>query len=68
LSFGSLRAACSPKPRLAINTAKAVPVEKISILEWVRCLSGGQPGGNKVVLTMFARQLFPSWRAMERFH
>jgi len=31
-------------------------------------LSGGPPGGNKVALTMFARQLFPSWRAMERFH
>jgi hypothetical protein len=27
----------------------------------------GEPvGGNKVLLTMFARQLFPTWRAKER--
>jgi hypothetical protein len=25
-------------------------------------------GGNKVLLTMFARQLFPTWLAKERFH
>jgi hypothetical protein len=52
--------ASSPKPRFSDNTAKAVPVEKTSILEGLRCFAGALPGGNKVLLTMFARQLFPS--------
>jgi hypothetical protein len=58
----------SPKPRFASVVAKAVPVEKVSILEWVSGLNGAPTGGNKGLLTMFARQLFPSWRAKERFH
>jgi hypothetical protein len=38
------------------------------MLEWVGRFAGRGGGGNKVLLTMSARQLFPSWRARERFH
>jgi hypothetical protein len=37
---------------------------------YFKCLSdqeGNWGGGNKVLLTMFARQLFPSWLAKESF-
>jgi len=37
-------------------------------LEGVRSFGEGRPGGNKVLLTMFARQVFPSRQAKETFH
>jgi hypothetical protein len=47
--------------------AKAVPVEKILISERLGYFAGQAGDGRKVLLTMFARQFFPSCRAMERF-
>jgi hypothetical protein len=38
------------------------------ILQVVGCFAGDFRGGRKVLLTMFARQLFPSGGAKERFH
>jgi hypothetical protein len=37
------------------------------ISEWVSCFAEECEGGRKVLLTMFARQFFPSWTLMERF-
>jgi hypothetical protein len=47
--------------------AKAVPTEKAFIFKWRGDLSGVLRGGNNRLLTMFARQDFPSWPAKERF-
>jgi hypothetical protein len=58
----------SPKPRLTMLTAKAVPVWKALLFQKVDSSGGGPAGGNKVLLTMFARQLFPSGGAKESFH
>jgi hypothetical protein len=46
----------------AISSAKAVPDGKMLMFEGVGCLSGRAEGGRKVLLTMFARQIFPSRR------
>ena len=58
----------SPKPRLAEVTAKAVPDLKIFYFSGLDDLEAICRAGNKVLLTMFARQLFPSPRSKERFH
>jgi hypothetical protein len=34
--------------------------------EWLRYLAGREPRGRKVLLTMFARQVFPTAGAKER--
>jgi hypothetical protein len=39
----------------------------VIIFQWGRCFSECGAGGRKVLLTMFARQIFPSWAPMERF-
>jgi hypothetical protein len=57
----------SPKPRFAEYSAKAVPVWKIVIFECVRFLGGPKSVGRKVLLTMFARQFFPTAGAKEIF-
>src|SRR5215470_7824770 len=57
----------SPKPRFAEYSAKAVPVWKIVISEWVIFLGGLETVGRKVLLTMFARQFFPTADANETF-
>jgi hypothetical protein len=58
----------SPKPRGHANgSAKAVPSRKVTYFEWVGYFSGRLAGGRKVSLTMFARQIFPTWTPMERF-
>jgi hypothetical protein len=44
-----------------------VPTRKMPMLERVRYFVGCAAGGRKVLLTMFARQFFPSWRQPERF-
>jgi hypothetical protein len=58
----------SPKPdRFDASSAKAVPNEKTLIVERLEGSAGRAEGGRKVLLTMFARQIFPSRRAIERF-
>jgi hypothetical protein len=57
-----------PSLRFTGYSAKAVPTAKPLILEWLSCSGGGLRGGNKVLLTMLARQFFPSGGAKERFH
>jgi hypothetical protein len=39
----------------------------VIVLEGVSYFAGRAPGGRKVLLTMFARQFFPSCMRMERF-
>jgi hypothetical protein len=51
----------SPKPhRFALCSAKAVPSLKMLDFEGVRHSPDDAKGGRKVLLTMFARQFFPS--------
>src|SRR4029453_14507085 len=52
----------SPKPAgHASYSAKAVPSREIPGLQGVRRFLGCEAGGRKVLLTMFARQIFPTW-------
>jgi hypothetical protein len=57
----------SPKLRFAEYSAKAVPVWKIVIFQWIVFLGGLETVGRKVLLTMFARQFFPTALAKEIF-
>src|SRR5690349_15315543 len=54
--------------RFAEDRANAVPSGKIQCFESFRGLRTPKAGGRKVLLTMFARQLFPSGPQFERFH
>jgi hypothetical protein len=67
LFCGSENRQSSPKLRFAELSAKVVPVWKVQSLQWFGNSPEHLPRGNKVLLTMFARQLFPSSRANERF-
>jgi phosphate/sulfate permease len=49
-----------PSPWSTDISAKAVPVWKTTIFEGVSCFAGAITDGRKVLLTMFARQFFPS--------
>jgi hypothetical protein len=42
------------------SSAKAVPSLEMQVCKWLSGFSGREPGGRKVLLTMFARQFFPS--------
>jgi hypothetical protein len=45
-----------------------VPSHKIVVLQWLSYLAAAGEGGNKGLLTMFARQLFPTCKSKERIH
>jgi hypothetical protein len=62
------RVRLSQAGRFAKLSAKAVPSRKIPAFQDLEYFGGAKRGGRKVLLTMFARQLFPSRRAIETFH
>jgi hypothetical protein len=51
-----------------ILSAKAVPTRKMHCCEYVEGFAEQSGGGRKVLLTMFARQLFPTSATIETFH
>jgi hypothetical protein len=59
----------SPKPRgSAWASANAVPIRKMMSAQGFKRFAAGERGGNKLLLTMFARQVFPTATVKERVH
>jgi hypothetical protein len=59
----------SPKPRAVRKKSERKPCqsENLNQFRWLGDREGCLEGGNKVLLTMFARQLFPSQAVKESF-
>jgi hypothetical protein len=45
-----------------------VPSRKAVVPQWLRRFAAAGEGGNKGLLTMFARQVFPTCKSKETIH